>query len=387
MNALVDYKKHAVLYVDDERSNLLVFRHNFDEEFQVITAESGFEALEILKQHSVAVLLADQRMPQMTGVALAERVRNEYPEVVRMILTAYSDIHAAMDAINLGQVWRYITKPWRREELLELLRGGIEIFMLNTMIAELQLKMMRSERLALLGFMAAGIAHDLKSPLTSLSSNLESLEEVLTELDPKAKADPGLGPAFEEIRAIVTDCRDATQTIRTFVESIRLHVREHSPHWEAVDLAKLVDSTVKLCKSDILRRARLQVRHDPAPPVQGDPAQLGQVLLNLLVNALQAIPPGKTSENRVSIHVREEDGRAVVSVCDTGEGIPPERIAKIFEPFFSTKTAKDGTGLGLAIVRDLVERHHGEITVESEVGRGSTFTLRFPAAGEGPLEG
>jgi signal transduction histidine kinase len=382
MNPPFDYKKHAILYVDDERSNLLVFRHNFDEEFQVITAETGFKALEILKEHSVAVLVADQRMPQMTGVALAERVRHEHPEVVRMILTAYSDIHAAMDAINLGQVSRYITKPWRREELIELLRGGIEIFVLNTMLSELQLKMMRSERLALLGFMAAGIAHDLKSPLTSLSSNLESLEELLADAGPLVEAHPRLGTMFLEIQEIVTDCRDATRNIGAFVESIRLHVRENVPRRETVDLSKLVDSTVKLCKSEILRRARLQVKHEPAPPVGADPAQLGQVILNLLVNATQAIPPGRTSENQISIHVRGEGGRAVVSVSDTGEGIPPERLPKIFEPFFSTKTGGDGTGLGLAIVRELVERHHGEIAVESEVGRGATFTIRFPAAGE-----
>jgi signal transduction histidine kinase len=187
---------------------------------------------------------------------------------------------------------------------------------------------------------------------------------------------------FLEIQEIVTDCRDATRNIGAFVESIRLHVRENVPRRETVDLSKLVDSTVKLCKSEILRRARLQVKHEPAPPVGADPAQLGQVILNLLVNATQAIPPGRTSENQISIHVRGEGGRAVVSVSDTGEGIPPERLPKIFEPFFSTKTGGDGTGLGLAIVRELVERHHGEIAVESEVGRGATFTIRFPAAGE-----
>jgi signal transduction histidine kinase len=379
MNPPLDYRKHPILYVDDERSNLIVFRHNFEDDFTIFTAENGEDALQILAEKEVAVLLADQRMPSMTGVALAERVRSEHPEVVRMILTAYSDINAAIDAINRGQVSRYITKPWRRDELSALLRGGIEVFVLNAMVRELQLKMMRSERLALLGFLAAGIAHDLKSPLGALSSNLETLEGDVANLRGKVRGPPEVSDLTQEMGEIVRDCREETQQIAAFVDTIRLHVKEAPARQDPIDLVKLADSTVKLCKGEILHHARLTVEHEEVPPVEGDAAQLGQVILNLLVNAAQAIE-GKPQENRIRLHLGTREGKAVIEVSDTGKGIPREQLPQIFDPFFTTKGEGSGTGLGLAIVREIVRRHRGEISVESQVGKGTTFTVSFPAA-------
>lgn len=376
----LDYKQYPVLYVDDERANLLVFRHNFSDQFTVLTAESGEEALKILQRETVAILITDQRMPGMSGVELAERVQREHPDIVRMILTAYTDVNAAMEAINRGQVSRYITKPWRGEELAALLRGSIELFTLTATISELQLRMMRSERLALLGFVAAGIAHDLKSPLACLSSNLECFDRDLGALERMTATRPEAAPVVAEMRDIVGDCHEETRQINAFIDSIRVLVSGRAARTEPVDLARLVQTTAKLCKGEILRRSRLKLEHAPLGPfVQGDAAQLGQVLLNLMVNAAQAIEPGRTSEHEIKVVLSAAAGKAHITVSDTGKGIDPEILPRIFEAFYTTKGSAGGTGLGLAIVKEIVRQHGGDVTVQGGAVRGTTFVVELPA--------
>src|SRR5687767_10291527 len=121
------YRDYPILYVDDEPQNLLTLRYALDDEFTVLTASTGAEAMQVLEQRSIAVLLCDQRMPGMTGVEVCRRARDLRPDVVRIIVTAYADLQAAVDAINQGQVARYVTKPWRNDELIELLRATIDL--------------------------------------------------------------------------------------------------------------------------------------------------------------------------------------------------------------------------------------------------------------------
>src|SRR5207253_5671121 len=136
------FKDAAVLYVDDEPGNLTAFAYCFDDQFLVRTALSADEALAILAREPVALLLADQRMPGMTGAQLSALVRERHPDVVRMIVTAYADIGDAVAAINTGQVLRYILKPWREEAMLEILRAGVEAYQLGMLVRELQVRIL-----------------------------------------------------------------------------------------------------------------------------------------------------------------------------------------------------------------------------------------------------
>ena len=380
MTPKLDYKRFPVLYVDDERGNLLVFKHTFDEEFTVLTASSAREALEILAREPVAVLVTDQRMPEMSGVELAERVTESHPDIVRMILTAYSDVNAAVDAINRGQVWRYLAKPWRGDELASMLRAAMEIFHMAGTIAELQLRMLQSARLALVGFVAAGVAHDLKSPLACLLSNLESMQRDVSYVERLASAHPEAQPVVQEMQDIVIDCREETRHMQAFVESMRGLAAGGKPaRRESVDLTALTHSAVRLCKSEVLRRARLSLDLPTAGPwVTGDPAQLAQVVLNLLVNAAQAIAPGRMSKNDVRLSITQEGASAVIVVRDTGKGIAAADLPHVFDAFYTTKAESGGTGLGLAIVKQIVTDHGGEITVESPPEQGAVLTIKLP---------
>lgn len=372
----VDYKRHPVLYVDDERNNLTVFRLVFSDEFSVRTASSAEEALRLLDQEPIAVLLADLRMPGMTGIGLAEKVKKAHPDVVRMIVTAFVDTRAALDAINRGEVYRFISKPWRDEELRAILRTAIDVHALGVMVGDLQLKMLRSERLASLGFATAGVSHDMRTPLGTVTLGMDRLLRQLGRLE----EENGASETTAEMRKVLSDCREAIRQLRGLVDSIRVHAREQPAPVEAIFPAELAESALRLCRTEILERAQLSFERDDAPAIQGDPVQLGQVLLNLLINAAQAIEPGCPAKNRVRLRVGAREGRALIEVSDTGRGIPPELLPRIFDPFFSTRLAEGGTGLGLSIVREIVDRHGGTIDVRSEPGAGTTVSVLLPAS-------
>ncbi|WP_373044665.1 sensor histidine kinase [Vulgatibacter sp.] len=371
-----DTHRYPVLYVDDERNNLTVFRLVFSDEFAVRTAQSGEEALEILASEPIAVLLADQRMPGMTGITLAEKVKEAHPEVVRMIVTAFVDTRAALDAINRGEVYRFISKPWREDELRAVLRTAIDLFALGSMVGDLQLKMLRSERLASLGFATAGVSHDMKTPLGTVTLGVDRLARKLGKLEEAQ----GASPLTSDMHKVLADCKAAAKQLKSLIETIRVHAREQPAPTERLRPAELAESTLRLCRAEILSRAQLSFERDEAPPIVGDPVQLGQVLLNLLVNAAQSIPPGEPGRHRVRLRVGGSEGRALLQITDTGRGITPEVLPKIFDPFFTTRTDEGGTGLGLAMVREIVDRHGGTIEVQSTLDRGTTVSVFLPAA-------
>src|SRR5262249_32732243 len=150
----------AILYVDDEPLNLRVFEANFKNRFRIVTCESGLAALDMLPNiGEVGLLIADQRMPELTGVQLLEKARELLPESQRMLLTAFSDIQAVMDAVNRGQVNRYFVKPWIREEMLAALDDMMRIYMLQVRLREMEARLLKSERLAAIGQVSAGVAH------------------------------------------------------------------------------------------------------------------------------------------------------------------------------------------------------------------------------------
>lgn len=373
----VDYRQYPILYVDDEKNNLTVFRLAFSDEFTIRTAQSPLEALAVLEKEKIAVLLADQRMPGMTGTALAETVKERFPDVVRMLVTAYVDSSAAVDAINRGEVYRFISKPWREEEMRATLRAAVDVAAMGRRVGELQMQMLRNERLASLGFATAGVSHDMKTPLSTLSLGLDLLGRMVGRLPSESEEDKG---TMQEITRILADCREANRQLRDLVEEIRCKLKEAPARMEKLDPLHLAHSTLRLCRPEILARAQLLIEKEEAPEIRGDPVQLGQVLLNLLINAAQSIPEETPSTPKIRLSVGEEDGWAVWEVEDNGRGIPQDQQSKLFEPFYTTRAGEGGTGLGLAIVRDIVDRHGGRIELASQIGRGTTIRVLLPPA-------
>jgi len=171
----------AVLYVDDEPINLRVFEANFRDRFRVLTCQVPTDALTLLANRApeIGVLISDQRMPEMTGVELLERANEIAPDVIRMVITAYSDVQAVIDAVNRGRVTRYFVKPWIKEDLLAALEDAMRIYQLQSRLREIEARMRRSERLAAIGQVSAGIAHELMNPVAYMSQNVEALRSEL----------------------------------------------------------------------------------------------------------------------------------------------------------------------------------------------------------------
>jgi PAS domain S-box-containing protein len=246
----------------------------------------------------------------------------------------------------------------------------------SSKLAEAQL--IAADRMAAIGLLAAGVAHEINNPLGSLVANLDlAVEDVASES--AAPFDR------QRHRDALRDAREGAERIRQIVQDIKVFSRSDETGLEAVDVESAVESALRMAWNEIRRRARLVKNYQHVPLVWANESRLGQVFLNLLMNAAQAIPEGNALGHvvRVTISHDEARGRVVVAIGDTGAGIPAELRARLFTPFFTTKPPGVGTGLGLSICKRIVDSLGGEITVESEVGNGTVFSVHLPLAPAG----
>jgi signal transduction histidine kinase len=359
----------TILYADDDRSNRTVFQATLTPAFRVVCVESGEEALGAMGREEIAVLVSDQRMPGMTGVELLETTAREYPDVVRILLTGYSDLDAATDAINRGQVARYVRKPWRPEELRAVIRDAVDVFQTRARLRALERRLRETERVYAVGVVAASVAHDLRNPLMVARLSLERAQEGLRA--------PG-GAREPKVLTSVEKAGQAVEHIAEIVAGIDLSYRRTRARTTA-DLVEVTRLTISLLEGAFRNRGELDVELAPVPSVVGSPTALSQVVLNLLVNALEALPEGGGPGAKVTLRLRRDGANALVEVADRGAGMPPEILGRIFDPFFSTKE-DGGTGLGLAISKRIVDDLGGSLEARSTVGEGSCFTVRVPLA-------
>jgi C4-dicarboxylate-specific signal transduction histidine kinase len=374
-----------VLFVDDDDANLVVCEAALGDDFDVATASSAEAALKIVSEREVAVLVTDQRMPGVSGVELCEQVREKSPATIRLLITAYSDLKAAIDAINRGQVRRYLKKPWEPDELAAEIRDALDIYQMSDQLRRMERRLVETERLYALGVVAAGIAHELRNPLGVALSNLEVLRGAVAEAkrnvaggDVNPRRLQGL---VQELEESVTDTRFAFERIMDVVRGIEMPTRPVASKMERVDLANVVRLTLQLVNREIVKRSSVELDARGPHTVVGSSSKLGQVVLNLVVNALQALGERPYHENKISIIIRNSAGRVVLEVADNGPGIPEDTLRRIFDPFFTTKE-ESGTGLGLAISKTIAEEHGGELAAENLPQGGARFRLSLPEATE-----
>jgi PAS domain S-box-containing protein len=237
---------------------------------------------------------------------------------------------------------------------------------------QMQARLMFADRMVSMGTLAAGVAHEINNPLSYIVANLDFLIEELASLP--------AGDRIEDMRKAASDAQEGAGRVRHIVRDLRTFSRADEDRRSAVDLRRLLESASNMAYNEIRYRARLVCEIGQVPLVLANEARLGQVFLNLLVNAAQAIPEGAPGENEIRIAAYAEGSSAVVEVKDTGTGMSPELTERIFLPFFTTKPQGLGTGLGLAICQSIVTSLGGEISVTSTVGVGTAFRVRLPAA-------
>jgi PAS domain S-box-containing protein len=249
----------------------------------------------------------------------------------------------------------------------------------------LERRLEMADRLASLGTMAAGVAHEINNPLIAVTANLAFVREKLDELTADAALDPAqLRRQLEGLRDAVADSQNAAHRIARVVADLKVFARPPEEQPRRADVAISLDWAIRTTAHELRQRARLIREVGALPAVRGDEARLGQVFVNLLINAAHAIAPGAADRNEVRVSAALRGDRVIVEVHDTGAGIPDELRARIFEPFFTTKPVGVGTGLGLFICHSIVESMGGELTLDSRAGSGSTFRVALPVASPSP---
>ncbi|WP_224240312.1 ATP-binding protein [Hyalangium gracile] len=283
-------------------------------------------------------------------------------------------------------------------EVVSIVRNVTE----RRLVEERQAQLIQAEKLASLGQMAAGIAHEINNPVSYVTSNLRVLEQYATAFLPvlgwlreqmeapdtrprtlsadrlaemRAQWAQGeLDQVLEDMPELLRESLTGVRRIREIAQSLRVFAREDDGKLQEVDLNEELESTLRMVGNELKYKCEVKRDLEPLPRVTCHPTQLVQVFTNLLLNAGQAI------ENRgeIRIRTRRQEEEVVVEISDTGRGMTPETLSKLFTPFFTTKPRGQGTGLGLSISRDIVTRHGGRLEVRSEPGQGSTFTLYLP---------
>ncbi|WP_346236077.1 hybrid sensor histidine kinase/response regulator [Niabella insulamsoli] len=355
-----------VLYVDDEENNLSSFKANFRRLYEIYTANSGAAALDILSQTEVHVVISDQRMPGMTGVELFKKVKKLYPEPIRILLTGYTDIQALAEAINDGDIYRYITKPWNEIELNNSIQNAYDVFRtrreLKEKLAELQKTNDELNRFIY------SISHELRAPLASALGviNLAKLDNIYNESE-----------KGNEYWSLMEECcnrldYNITSTLQYYKNSRYSEVKED------VDFNKVIHDLIAIHKlaNTGSEQIKFEINVDQPEKFVGDVFRIEIILGNLISNAIKYQKPEE--ENKlIQIDVKVNRLVAVVTIIDNGLGILNDHLNRIFNQFFRVHNQK-GTGLGLFIVREALAKLEGKISVESVVDSGTKFTIRIP---------
>mgnify|MGYP002621826839 CR=1 FL=1 len=391
MDGINELKRFSILYVDDEKMALKYFTQTFSKTFDVITTDSVESARQILKEKSgeIAILITDQRMPNEMGTKLLQHVKNEYPDIIRFLTTAYTDIKDAIDAVNNGEIYRYVTKPWDIKELNEQLHNAIHLYL--TRLHEQEL--LNEKRRAMFQ-LAGNIAHELRTPLLSIKSAANGTDNYLPkliEIYKKAKEqDPSLvdirASHLEKIQNTLKDIMNESQHSLTIIDMLMVNAAGEHGNPDSFST-----HSMRTCINETLKRYPFKNGQDDIVSFSGEndfhfygsDILMTHVFFNLIKNALYAI---SANSNNGKIEIRLEQGNQYNCVYfrDEGTGIDQNILPYIFGDFYSTKSTGLGNnvGLGLSFCKNTIESFDGHIVCKSQLGTYTEFTLKLPVISE-----
>jgi PAS domain S-box-containing protein len=324
--------------------------------------------------------------PERFGLSLGDSMTRVAPEQVPLVRALRGEVVDEQQAYYLDNGspdgGKHVTISARPLEKDGVVSGAVAVVRDITDEKATQTRLLVADRLASIGMLAAGVAHEINNPLAAVVANLElagdSLQKLLTRPDMPAE----LG----EIARMLGEANEASARVRRIVTDLRVFARAEADTMSAVDIHQVLESVLRMAKNEIWKRAKVVRDYGDVRYVEGNESRLSQVFLNLVMNAVQALPEGHPDRNEIRIRTRPDPtGRVVVSVSDTGEGIPPEAMKRLFVPFFTTKRVGIGTGLGLSICQRLVTGCGGEIRAESHPNDGAAFHVTLRAAQHRPV--
>lgn len=393
----------SVLIVDDDPVVRVSLVDELSNAYAVTSVGSAEDALELLRTREFDAVISDMRMPGMTGIELLSHPELSASGAVRILLTGYADCSVSV-AAQAPEGFYKLAKPWGDELDITLRRALEQRQQLRQAQEQLEaerearqqaeLSVVHLDKLASLGTLAAGIAHEMRSPLAYLQANFDWLKDGISaaartleamalvalpdEVDPEAREEARAlwkqirdEQLIEELEAVRQECGTGLRRLADILEGLRVYASPRSSQkTDAVNVCRCIDEAVRLVRCKYKHDITIHVDAEPAlPDVQGRAGELGQILINLLVNGIQAM------EGRGEIFVRvwRQHAGVCIEVEDQGPGIPPERVEYLFQPFQSTK--EHGNGLGLSISREIARRHGGDLRYRPGATRGAIFTL------------
>jgi len=404
--------QQTLLVIDDSPSARFVVQSTLESrDYQVYTAEDGEAGLEMVAEVGPELILLDINMPGLNGFEVCRLLKANpaTAEIPVIFLSANGDADSKVCGFACGGI-DFVTKPFQADELLarvsthlnlqsvqrHILDKNRELETLLADVKQLQSQLIQSEKMASLGTMAAGVAHEINTPIGYVNSNFSTLETYITELFELLAlyqsvevnlSDPALVEAIQakkqaidfaylhdDLPDLIKESRQGLARVTSTV--LNLKNFSHAGTGEKVwcDLQVELDNTLGVAWNEIKHKAEIVREYTPVPQVYAVLSHIGQVLMNLLVNATHAIEKSGTIWVRTGC-----DERWVwVDIQDSGAGMLPEIQARIFDPFYTTKPLGQGTGLGLSLSLGIIEKHQGRIQVTSAPGRGSTFRVMLP---------
>jgi signal transduction histidine kinase len=342
-------------------------------------ATSRAAALEVLEQQAWACAVVDKNLPNGSGIDVLRRLRTLRPHTPVIMLTAYASIGSAVESLQLG-AFDYLEKPFDVDVLTHRLRQGLERLRLEEDNLRLGQVVASNARLISIGTMTAGIAHEANNALGYISNNLSWAQgEVLKLVEQADLPAESRKTMLMDVFQALAESAEGTRRVTAIVGDLKGMSRSDATAGRRFDVEHAVRTAVKLTRLSMPASVSVEVQASPAPAVRANELLITQAIINLLINATQAIPEGRAGMVTLRCGTSAQGG-AFVSVQDDGPGIPEAVRPRVFEPFFTTKPPGVGTGLGLPLSRRIVEEVGGALSFETEPGKGTTFTIELPQA-------
>src|ERR1700690_2069793 len=387
MDNQYDHKRFAILYVADEEKSLTNFTRAFGDDFRIFTAANASEGLHLLAQHAdeIGVLMTDQRMPGDNGVWLLGRARQLRPQILRLLVTAYTDMDAAIAAVNSGAAYKYITKPWDPPQFELTLKQGLEFFMVQAERDQLLREkmsvlrnMMIADRIVSLGLLAAGLSHHIRNSLVAVKTFLDLAPGKMAEekKDLNSLRNPEFWKEYhqnvqsqiEKINALLKDLWTASEN------------KASSQFADEVLLRQTVSAVLAPLQEQFAAR-RIEIENqipDSLPALPADRPKFYRLFELLLKDELDMLPAGSRITFSAELQNAGTKPEIVVQISDNGPGLPEEALRVIFDPFVVRGSVPSEYGIHLMACFFIVHHHGGKIEAKSHPGRGTTLTLHLP---------
>lgn len=376
---------NKILYVDDEKENLDGFKYTFRKEYMIYLAQSAIEGLNILEDDpNIQVVITDQRMPGMSGVEFLENIISKYPESIRILLTGYSDLDATIQAINKGKIYQYISKPWKRDNLKIILDKAIEVYNLKKenqlLVQNLQAKNQELQKAKekaeesdkLKTAFLANLSHEIRTPLTAING----LSYLMTSREFNVE------DRYKYNEMIQESTNDLLMTMDDIIEFSKIETKQIEVFKNSFSVYSFLNNLYTLFQGQTIRKKKQDIQFVVKEPedknlmISTDEIKLKTILKKFLYNAFKF-----TEKGYVELGYDILENRNIkIYVKDTGIGIAQEDSGKIFERFIKVQSDEAlyrGNGLGLSIAKGYADLLNLNISLESEIGIGSTFFIEI----------